>query len=577
LTGRTGVPVRSIPLGEIRRLGDDALLVGVANAATARRMAGAIAAADLPGVSEVVGGQATVMVAFADPEEDALEQCRVTLSALMATATDGPDDEGGGEARLEIPCSFDGPDLAEVAEAAGFTVASVIEMLTTATLTVEMVGFSPGFAYLAGLPAALADLPRRAQPRPAVPAGSVALANGYAAVYPTASPGGWQLVGHTDLPLFNPLAPPYARLAPGHRVRFVATAGPPGADASSRVRNERSTGAGDLAWTAPATARRVFVVEEAGLRTVLQDGGRRGVAAVGVPAAGPADPASFRLANAVVGNPPEAGALEITARGPTLRCLRSTFVAVVGASPEVRLEGQPVEADRVVPVNAGQVLVVGPLHRGLRTYLAVAGGLAGPEMLGSCASDQLSGLGPGPLRRGAEIWAGPLRPPLGDHLAAGSSTRVEPDEPVALRVVPGPHHEMFAAGTMASLASMRFTVGDESNRVGVRLQPDPSTPPLERGVGGALVELDSQGMVTGAVQVPPDGQPVILLTDHATLGGYPVVAVVVVADLGLLGQCAPGAQVVLVPIDHATAAEARRHQRRRHEAAVVGHYPLAAG
>jgi allophanate hydrolase subunit 2 len=121
---------------------------------------------------------------------------------------------------------------------------------------------------------------------------------------------------------------------------------------------------------------------------------------------------------------------------------------------------------------------------------------------------------------------------------------------------------------------MRFTVEAESNRVGLRLRSDLPTPVLS-AAPGVPGELDSQGMVTGAVQIPPDGEPVILLTDHATLGGYPVVAVVAAVDHGVLGQCAPGMTVVLVPFDHDQAADALRGHLRALELAVVGHYPLA--
>ena len=189
----------------------------------------------------------------------------------------------------------------------------------------SVVGFSPGFAYLDGLPGPLRAVPRRARPRPVVPAGSVALANGHAAVYPTASPGGWQLVGRTGFPLLSLERPPYAVLAPGDRVLFTAAA------------------AGDLlepvpppapVWTVPAGARRVLEVVAPGLRAVVQDGGRRGVAAVGVPSAGPADPVSFALANQLVGNAAGSGTLELTGGGTRLRGLAACHVAAVGAAPE---------------------------------------------------------------------------------------------------------------------------------------------------------------------------------------------------------------------------------------------------
>ena len=570
-----GTPSRSVPVGEIRRLGDDAVLIGVTDPESARRLIRAVEGAALNDLAEVVGGLATVLVAF-DPSADGPESQGMALRKLVdhalgqsgSEALTGGDESAEGDP-LVIPCTFDGPDLTEVAEIAGWSTETLIDVVTDSLLTVAVVGFAPGFAYLAGLPDELRRVPRRPRPRPLVPSGSVALANGYAAVYPTASPGGWQLIGHTDVPLFTPLVAPFARLAAGDRVRFARA--PRGVAMAQQKPTEVAVSPDDHVTTHP-----VFAVEEPGVRTILQDAGRRGVAALGVPAASPADPSSFRLANRLVGNPVDAGALEITARGPTLRCLRSTFVAVVGAAPDLRVDGQPVSPGRVVPITAGQQLVVGPVRDGFRSYVAVAGGFVGPAVFQSCASDQLSKLGPGPIGRGDRLWAAAMRPPLGDHLADGVSTGAIGGEPITLRIVPGPHPERFVPGTFASLASTRFIVEAESNRIGVRLRRDPSTPAV-RLARGPAVELDSQGMVTGAVQVPPDGEPVILLTDHATLGGYPVVAVVAAVDHGALGQCAPGSNVVLVPIDHDQARAARREQRRQLEAAVVGRYPLVAG
>jgi KipI family sensor histidine kinase inhibitor len=563
-----GVASRSVPIGEVRRLGEFALLIGVRDAAAARRLARTLTASPDSGWLEVVGGLATVMVTLNPDGSDPDERLPKLMTGLRRLADDvtvaaaGEDDRGP---LVEVPCVFDGPDLAEVAQRAGGSPADVIALLTARPLTVAVVGFSPGFAYLAGLPPALADIPRRARPRPVVPPGSVALANGHAAVYPTASPGGWQLIGRTGETFFTPATPPYARLAPGDRVHFRA--GPEGAAVPPPPVEPAEP------WAPPPMARLVFRVEVAGLRTVFQDGGRLGMAALGVPAAGPADPWSHQLANRLVGNPPSAGALEITGRGPTLTCLEAAHVAVVGAAPALRLQGQPVDRGQVVPVNPGQQLVVGPVHAGFRTYLAVAGGLVGPLVLGSGATDQLGALGPGPVVRGAVLWAGQPSPPLGDHLAAGVDRAVGEGEPITLRVVPGPHPERFAPGALAALAARPFTVDGQSNRVGLRLRPTAHAVP-SRATVGPTVELDSQGTVTGAIQVPPDGDPVILLGDHATLGGYPVIAVVAVADQGLLGQCAPGAVVQLVAVDFDQARAARQARARSGRTAVVGHYPL---
>ncbi len=570
---------RSVPVGEVRRLGDHALLIGVPEARAGRALIAALGASARHPMAEVVGGLATVMVSV-DPDPDAghaghaagpshLDHLASWVGEVFSTLDLSSPDEGPG-AVVEVPCVFDGPDLADVAERAGCDTDRAIAHMTAAALTVAVVGFSPGFAYLEGLPDALAGIPRRATPRTVVPAGSVAVANGYAAVYPSASPGGWHLVGRTAEPFFDAEVPPYARLAPGDRVRLVARAELP---PPSAPRTPPQPSAADVALV--ASGQPVFAVERPGVRTLRQDGGRRGVAALGVPAAGPADPFALEVANRLVGNGPDTAALEVTAQGPILRCLSSTFVAVVGAAPDLALDGQPVPDGQVVPVAPGQRLSIGLIRHGVRCYVAVAGGVVGPELLGSCATDQLCGLGPGPLSVGDQLRAGPVTPPLGDHM--GAAIRAEwstsPGADVVLRVVPGPHPERFATGTFDALLARTYTVEAESNRIGVRLRVAGGGP--IRPADDGAPELDSQGTVTGAVQIPPDGQPVILLPDHATLGGYPVLAVVATADHGVLGQCAPGDGVRLAPVTYAEADQAWAVRRRSLTPAVVGHYPLA--
>ena len=377
----------SVPVGQVRRLGDRAFLIGVADAAAARELAGDLMPA--LGDAEVVCGSATVMVHVTDPDADLSSLEAAADGARAQRARRGRSDDPVDPGRVvKVPCCFDGPDLEEVAALAGCRPDDVVSLLTAGPLTAAVMGFSPGFAYLEGLPSPLDRVPRRPRPRPVVPAGSVAIANGHAAVYPTASPGGWHLVGRTGFPLFSAQAPPYAALAPGDRVRFTV------AGAGERVEPEPVVAP---PWSLPPGARAVFEVVAPGLRAVVQDGGRRGVAAVGVPAAGPADPVSFDLANRLTGNVARAAALELTGGGSRLRCLDRCHVAVVGAAPEVRVDGTPVPAGQLLPLAAGQVLEVGRQHGGCRSYVSVAGGFLGPEWFGSCAGDELTGLGPGPL------------------------------------------------------------------------------------------------------------------------------------------------------------------------------------
>jgi KipI family sensor histidine kinase inhibitor len=556
---------RSIPIGTVRPFGDRALLIGVDDPAAGRALVAVLSAAHLgPGV-ELVCGLATVCVLARDPDAGLAALFDAVRDVLDAPPLPPPVDGAPDAGRVvTIPCAFDGPDLEEVARLTGLPSDDVVSLLTAEPLTVSVVGFSPGFAYLDGLPPALAGVPRRDRPRPAVPAGSVALANGHAAVYPTASPGGWQLVGRTGFPLFSLDEPPYAVLAPGDRVQFrIATSGEV---AEQRRGAWRS-------WAPPPGARPVFEVLAPGLRAVLQDAGRRGVAASGVPAAGAADAVSGALANGLAGNAPGAAVLEVTGGGTRLRALEPCHAAVVGAAPPVRIDGTDIaSAGRLVPLESGQVVEIGTLTRGCRTYVAVAGGLLGPELFGSCSSDELSGLGAGPLKPGAILYAGNWAPPLGDHLAAGAATELPNDGTVELRVVPGPHAERFHPDVLERVAATVFRAANDSNRVGLRLRAEPVP---DWGAAGG--ELDSQPMVRGAVQLPPGGEPIVLGPDHATLGGYPVPAVVIAADHGRLGQCGPGTDVRLVPVGFEVAAEALAAERRVLAGAVVGHYPLAAG
>jgi biotin-dependent carboxylase-like uncharacterized protein len=361
--------------------------------------------------------------------------------------------------------------------------------------------------------------------------------------------------------LFSSVAPPYARLHPGQSVQFAVASGevtPPLA-------------APGATWAPPKEARAFFRVSAPGLRTVLQDQGRLGLAHLGVPTAGPADPHSCAQANRLVGNAPECATLEITARGPALEVLAEGYATVVGGAPEIRLDGQPIEPGRVFPFHLGQVLLVGTVRRGVRTYLGVAGGFAGPPVLGSVATDQLSGLGPGVVAAGDTLWVNQMTPPLGSHLH-DHGVQKEDGHAVSLRIVAGPHHEWFAHDALERLCEQRFLVEPDSNRVGLRLRPGQPLSVRAASAGGR--ELDSQGMVDGAIQVPPGQQPVVLLPDHATHGGYPVVAVVASVDHGLLGQCAPGDQVRFVTVTLDEARQLAAEQRRTHARAVVSHYPL---
>ena len=262
----------------------------------------------------------------------------------------------------------------------------------------------------------------------------------------------------------------------------------------------------------------------AGPLTTVQDSGRPGWAHLGVPPSGSADPQALALGNRLVGNDAGAAALEATLSGPRLRFRVTALVAVTGAETEA--------SNRPLEVGAGEVLEVGRFLNGVRAYVSVRGGIDVEPVLGSRSTDLLSGLGPPQLREGDVLPIG-REPPTAPQLDLAPPPPF-PAEPT-LRLLLGPRDDWFAPNALAGT----WRVSPSSNRVGVRLEG----PPIERI---RHEELLSEGVVTGALQVPPSGQPILLLNDHPTTGGYPVLGVVHAEDLPLVGQLRPGQRLSFV-------------------------------
>ncbi|WP_019631077.1 biotin-dependent carboxyltransferase family protein [Actinomadura atramentaria] len=282
----------------------------------------------------------------------------------------------------------------------------------------------------------------------------------------------------------------------------------------------------------------VLEVVRPGPLATVQDLGRPGLAHLGVPGSGAADAPALRLANRLAGNPEDAAGLELTFGGAALRFRRAAWAAATGAPAPVSVDGRAAPFNAPFRVPAGGLVEVGAPARGVRTYVAVRGGLTPEPVLGSRSADLLSGLGPPPLAAGDAVPLGPVTGPglALEPLRVDVAPVPEPPAEPRLRVLPGPRDDWFAAGALAALTSAVYTVADASNRVGVRFDG----PPLDRVRDG---ELPSEGMVTGALQVPPDGRPILFLADHPTTGGYPVIAVVTTADIPVAAQLRPGTKV----------------------------------
>ncbi|MBA0050917.1 biotin-dependent carboxyltransferase [Streptomyces sp. AJS327] len=291
----------------------------------------------------------------------------------------------------------------------------------------------------------------------------------------------------------------------------------------------------------PAQLATSVEVITSGPRTTVQDLGRPGHAHLGVPTSGAADQAAYRLANRLVGNPESAACLETVLGGAAVRFHGATSIALTGAPVRATLDGRPMALTQRVPVRPGQTLRLGTPAHGLLCYVAIRGGVDVARTLGSAATDTLTGLGPTPLTSGQHVPVGPA--PALEKAPGCSDTAFTPVPsvgPAVLRARLGPRDDRFTPAAVRALFASGWEVTADTNRVAARL----TGPCLEYADRG---QLRSEGMVTGAIEVPPSGQPIVFLPDHPTTGGYPVIGVVDAADLGLLAQSRPGTAVRFTP------------------------------
>ncbi|HWS58044.1 MAG TPA: 5-oxoprolinase/urea amidolyase family protein [Actinotalea sp.] len=528
-------PRRVAPVG--RR----ALLVDCADLTEALGLAEALERDPLPGQVDVRIGARTVLVRCVDERSTtgAAPLLRDLAPDVGATRREGR--------TLEIAVVYDGEDLDDVARLTGRSRAAVVDGHCAQEWVAAFGGFAAGFVYLSGRGPAV---PRRPTPRTRVPAGSVGLADRFSAVYPRSSPGGWQLLGRTTVALWDVERDPPSLVRPGDRVRFRAVrdtalgAGPAvRAPTGPPARGPETSGGDGTRRRASGSAPDVpgFVVVRPGPLSLVEDLGRAGLEHLGVSPSGAADRGAAARANRLVGGPPGAPVLE-TLGGLELRAVGDQVCVVTGPPGAVTVhlgEGRRVAQEVGAPFSVpdGARVEVAEPSAGLRRYVAVRGGFAVRAVLGSTATDLLSGLGPEPLGPGVML---PVAPPEGAAVVGHPEPPGRwPDEPLELEVVLGPRSDWFTPQSVERLVRQEWRVTDHADRVGVRLQGAA----LERAADAASRELPSEPMVAGCVQVPPTGQPVVLLVDHPVTGGYPVVAVVVEPGLELLAQARPG-QVV---------------------------------
>lgn len=462
---------------------------------------------------------------------------------------------------VDIPVDYNGEDLDEVAERLDFSRAELVERHTGTVFQAAFAGFAPGFVYLSGGDPCFHGLPRRPSPRTRVPAGGVAAAGDFSAIYPSVSPGGWQLLGVTPLRMWDLNRARPALLQPGDQVRFrdlhassvhislgslsTAETSAEATAALSKKQNLSAVEHNDAGVGADRPSAGLEVLR-AGVQTLLQDAGRPGLTSMGVSASGALDRTAMRRANRLVGNPDDLAVLENVLGGLQLRCHGQAVVAVTGAQAPVTVVSPsgmrlPAAAQHPLRLENGQILRIGPVRAGMRCYVAARGGWDVAPVLGSLATDVLAGIGPASLQSGDCLGVGKAHTGPADWLGASTGTAADslprPDDVLMLDVIPGPRDDWFEPIALERLFTQEWRVTPQSNRVGMRLR---GAQPLPRSRQG---ELPSEGAVAGAIQVPADGQPVLFLADHPLTGGYPVIAVVRQGQLDLLGQIPVGVRL----------------------------------
>ncbi|MCU0687944.1 MAG: carboxyltransferase domain-containing protein [Polyangiaceae bacterium] len=535
--------MRLLPFGE------SAWLVELETQAPSERADRTLAAAEalreaLPHADVVVGaGTVLVAAAFARALGDALatpvrRPDAATITVALERASRRPPRHLATRPAHELPVVYDGPDLAELAAHLGGSPAEAVRLHAAPTYRVELLGFLPGFAYLGGLDPAL-RLPRRPSPRPRVAPGSVGIAGEHSGIYPFASPGGWTLLGRSvGAGLFDPRRYPPGLLQPGDAVRFLplradeapppnVAAGPttnvaarPTTNVAAGLTTNVATGPTSTTPAGPTTAApsRGLCVLRAPPGTSIQDAGRVGHLHAGLSPSGPIDIEVYEAANRALGNAPDAAALELPFGSCSLRAIGTQRVSIDGEAPRTLRDGETLDL---------------PAHARAFRYLAVAGGVDVPLLLGARATlavARLGGLDGRFLRPGDVIAAGSTPTPAPE---APALARFDPPDLVTLHVDPGPHRDRFPPEAWARLLETTWTLSRLVDRVGARLEG----PALPRE--GSDLTLPCP-MVRGAMQIARDGRPIVLGPDHPTTGGYPVLAVVRRASLSRLGRLRPG-------------------------------------
>lgn len=464
------------------------------------------------------------------------------------------------------------PDLVESAKNCGISSQEFINLHKTGKYSVDIVGFMPGFAYFSGLNPKL-KLPRKSNPRASVPKGSVAIAELQTAIYPRSTPGGWNLIGKSPACLFSVDNDPPSLFMPGDQLMIEEVS----LDQLHAIENNLPTNQGFKFDQSLETYPYAIQIISPGLLTSVQDTPRNGLGHLAVGTGGAVDQASLALANTLVGNPENTEVLEITAIGPRILFKQDTLIAWVGTNCSAFINQMEIKGNRPVWIKANSTLSFAQLKPGFRIALAISGGFDLPLTLGKKGSHLSADIGyPAtkkfdviPLKNPHAFQSIPTLAKLAAHDKSANAAKwgiPPPYLPTAgihkVHALPGLHLDFLSKDDRLKFWDSTWIVSNQSNRMGIRLESESQLSNTTKGI-------PSQGISMGSIQLPPSNQPIILLAEHQTTGGYPLLADIIQSDFPILAQLKPGDQIKLVCVDLKTAEELNDRAERHIENIIL--------
>jgi KipI family sensor histidine kinase inhibitor len=444
---------------------------------------------------------------------------------------------------IEIPCCYGGeygPDLDYVASVNGLDPSEVVRIHTNTQYQVYCFGTAPGSPNM-GINSAQIATPRRPSPRTSITPGTVAIGGKQCVIYIVEIPGGHWLLGKTPLKLYKPSQPLERRFGLGDLIQFYSIN-----EQEFRETMDKQSESNKEEGTAPFNSGNsekkstpVLEVISPGVFTTIQDLGRYGYQKYGIAVTGAMDDVSLKVANLLVGNSEMEAALEITLVGPEIRVLNDTVVAIMGGDLDFEVNNQSVGIGKAILVRKGDILGFGSPRSGCRAYLALAGGINVPKILGSRSTflrGKIGGMEGRPLRAGDILFTGKTYPQVCRAIEIGKLDRIlgyEKNSPV--RLVLGPQDDFFTKEAIDLFLSSTYTISHQSDRAGYRLEGPQIFPKGES-------DIISDGVPPGGIQILPNGNPVVFFRDRQ-IGGYPKIGVVITADLSRIAQMEPGDRI----------------------------------